>query len=77
MSTGAQTLYTNVSHSYPLDDIILYQDAQSCYVDNDATLDAAVRKSVVDAGISVGVSMARKSNKQGTVVPAFKMEEWK
>lgn len=77
VSTGEETHYDNAGRSYPLDDTVLYQDAQSCRVDNDATIVAAVRKSVVDAGTPVNVSMARKYNKQGTVVPAIAMEEWK
>ncbi|KAG9203758.1 hypothetical protein G6514_002373 [Epicoccum nigrum] len=77
VSTGEQTHYDNAGHGYPLDDTVLYQDAQSCRVDNDATIVAAVRKSVVDAGTPVNVSMARMYNKQGTIVPAIEMEEWK
>lgn len=76
-STGEQTHYDNAGQSYPLDDTVLYQDAQSCRVDKDATIVAAVRKSVVDAGTPVNVSIARKYNKQGTIVPAIEMEEWK
>lgn len=76
LSTGAQTTYDNAGHGYPLDDTILYQDAQSCRVGNDATIFAAVRKEVVEKGVKVGVSMARKYAKQGTIVPAFEMEEW-
>ncbi|KAJ4321700.1 hypothetical protein N0V94_002792 [Neodidymelliopsis sp. IMI 364377] len=77
ISTGAQTVYDNAGRGYPMDDTIMYQDAQSCRVDTAATLVAAVRKSVVDAGTPVVASVARKVTKQGTVVPAFEMEEWK
>lgn len=77
VSTGKQTHFDNAGQSYPLDDTVLYQDAQSCRVDNDATIVAAVRKSVVDANTPVNVSMARMYNKQGTIVPAIAMEEWK
>jgi hypothetical protein len=77
ISTGAQTVYDNAGRGYPMDDTIMYQDAQSCRVDTAATLVAAVRKSVIDAGTPVVASMARKVTKQGTVVPAFQMEEWK
>ncbi|KAF9691007.1 hypothetical protein EKO04_011014 [Ascochyta lentis] len=77
VSTGEKTVYDNAGNGYPLDDTVLYQDAQSCRVDNDATLVAAVRKSVVDAGVPVVANMARKYAKQGTMVPAFEMEEWK
>ena len=72
-----QTHYDNAGHSYPLDDTILYQDAQSCRVDTQTTLVAAVRKSVVSAGTPVFANMARMYAKQGTVVPAIAMEEWK
>ena len=76
VSTGEQTLYSNVGHGYPLDDTILYQDAQSCRVGNDTTIVTAVRKSVVAAGQPVVANMARKVNKVGTKVLAFQMEEW-
>ncbi|KAJ4993682.1 WSC domain-containing protein [Stagonosporopsis vannaccii] len=76
VSTGEQTFYDNAGRGYPLDDNVLYQDAQSCRIDNDATIVAAVRKSVVDAGTPVIVSMARKYAKQGTMVPAFEIEKW-
>jgi hypothetical protein len=76
VSTGARMTYDNAGHGYPLDDTVLYQDAQSCRVGNNATIVAAVRKEVVEKGTKVGVSMARKYAKQGTIVPAFDMEEW-
>ena len=75
-STGEQTHYDNAGRTCQLDDTVLYQDAQSCRIDNDATIVAAVRKSVVDAGTPINVSMARKYNKQGTIVPAMVTEEW-
>lgn len=77
VSTGEETFYDNAGRGYPLDDTVLYQDTQSCRVDNDATIVAAVRKSVIDAGTPVVVSMARKYKKQGTMVPAFEREDWK
>lgn len=77
ISSGEQILYDNAGNGYPLDDTVLYQDAQSCRLDQDTTIVAAVRKTVVDAGTPVVVSMARKFSKQGTTVPAFEMEEWK
>lgn len=77
VSTGAQTFYDNAGNGYPLDDTILYQNAQSCRVDADLTIVAAVRKSVVDAGTPVSASVARKYAKQGTRVPAFDVQEWK
>ncbi|KAJ8107533.1 hypothetical protein OPT61_g8798 [Boeremia exigua] len=77
VSTGEQTFYDNAGHSYPMDDTVLYQDAQSCRDANDATIVAAVRKSVIDAGTPVVASVARKYSKQGTIVPAIEMEEWK
>jgi len=76
VSTGEQTFYDNAGRGYHLDDTVLYQDAQSCRADNDATIVAAVRKSVVDAGTPVVARVARKYAKQGTMVPAFEMEEW-
>lgn len=78
VSTGEKTQYDNAGLGYPLDDAVLYQDAQSCRVSGgNATIVAAVRKSVVDAGTPVTVKMAAKYAKQGTLVPAFEMEEWK
>lgn len=77
ISTGEKTFYDNAGHGYPLDDTILYQDAQSCRVGNDATLVAAVRKSVIDAGAPVIASVARKYARQETMVPGLAMEEWK
>lgn len=76
ISTGAQTTYDNAGNGFPLDDTILYQNAQSCRVDKDATLVAAVRKSEVEKGTKVVASVAAKYGKQGTIVPAFRMEEW-
>jgi hypothetical protein len=77
ISTGAKTQYNNAGYGFPMDDTVLYQDAQSCRNDTKTTIVAAVRKSVIDAGTPVVASVARKYAKQGTPVPAFKMEEWK
>lgn len=77
VSTGETTHYDNAGHGYALDDSILYQDAQSCRVDNDLTIVAAVRKSIIDAGTPVTATMGRKYAKQGTIVPGFAMDEWK
>jgi hypothetical protein len=77
ISTGAQTHYDNAGHSFPLDDTILYQGAQSCRVNTQTTLVAAVRKSAVGAGTPVLASVARMYAKQGTIVPAIEMEEWR
>ncbi|KAF1925516.1 heme peroxidase [Didymella exigua CBS 183.55] len=74
VSTGATTQYDNAGHGYPLDDTVLYQDRQSCRIDNDATIVAAVRKSV---NASVVAKVARKFPKQGTLVPGIEVEEWK
>lgn len=74
VSTGATEVYDNAGHGYPLDDTVLYQDKQSCRVGNDATIVAAVRKSV---GTPVVAKVARKYAKQGTIVPAIEVEEWK
>ncbi|KAJ4406437.1 hypothetical protein N0V91_004648 [Didymella pomorum] len=74
VSTGATTEYDNAGHGFPLDDTVLYQDRQSCRVGNDATIVAAVRKSVESPVVA---KVARKYVKQGTLVPAFEMEEWK
>jgi hypothetical protein len=74
VSTGATTEYDNAGHGFPLDDTVLYQDRQSCRVGNDATIVAAVRKSVESPVVA---KVARKYAKQGTLVPAFEMEEWK
>ncbi|KAF3038337.1 hypothetical protein E8E12_006985 [Didymella heteroderae] len=74
VSTGATTSYDNAGHGYPLDDTVLYQDRQSCRIGNDATIVAAIRRSV-DAPVVAKV--ARKYAKQGTLVPAIEVEEWK
>lgn len=74
ISTGAITTYDNAGRGFPLDDTVLYQDRQSCRVGNNATIVAAVRKSV-DAPVVAKV--ARKYAKQGTIVPAIEVEEWK
>lgn len=77
VSTGKQTFYNNAGNGYPLDDTVLYQDAQSCRAEGNTTIVAAARKNIVNAGTPVLVKMARKVDKQGTIVPAFEMEEWK
>jgi hypothetical protein len=74
ISNGATTTYDNAGHGYPLDDAVLYQDRQSCRVGNDATIVAAVRKSVE---APVVAKVARMFAKQGTSVPAIEVEEWK
>lgn len=73
VSTGATTQFDNAGNGFPLDDTVLYQDRQSCRVDNAATIVAAVRKTV-DAPVVAKV--ARKYAKQGTFVPAIEVEEW-
>jgi hypothetical protein len=74
VSTGATTQYDNAGHEYPLDDTVLYQDRQSCRVENEATIVAAVRRSVESPVVA---KVARKFAKQGTLVPAIEVEEWK
>ncbi|KAF3044881.1 hypothetical protein E8E11_008197 [Didymella keratinophila] len=74
VSTGATTMYDNAGHEYPLDDTVLSQDRQSCRVGNDATIIAAVRKSIE---APVVAKVARKLARQSTLVPAIEVEEWK
>jgi hypothetical protein len=73
-STGEKTRYNNAGYSFPLDDTVLYQPAQSCHTDHKFTLTAAVR---TDAADNVIARVAKKVNRVGSFVPGFEMEDWK
>jgi hypothetical protein len=75
-STGAKTVYDNGGNGFPLDDRVLFQDAQSCVVDGTTKIVAAVRKEIVEAGTPIVSEMAPMVERQGTVVPMLRYETW-
>ncbi|KAK1981397.1 WSC domain-containing protein [Colletotrichum cereale] len=79
-STGETVTYDNAGNGYPMSDVILYQESQSCLrnqVDGRLpfTVKALVRKDRVPAAAgALTLDLVRRIGRQGVVVPKLEVE---
>ncbi len=78
-STGEVKVIDNAGNGFPLDDSVLYQQSQSCFLDTsstemrDITLSAAVRKSRADE--SLVLDMAHLIEREGVITPMLEVKQ--